>query len=238
MKNNGPVTQHEYHLDEHETLLSTTDLKGRITYANEAFVRASGFEREELLGKAHNLVRHPDMPEAAFGDLWTTLEQGQTWTGVVKNRRKNGDHYWVRANVTPVRHNGAVIGYLSVRTVPSADEVRAHEAIYHRIQAGERGWRVRRGFAVPSGWRRVLPWWRSLSVAARLRLAFAVVALGSVAAPALAASAQGVSGVWLILCRENFPQHPPRRTRRPPGNVPWPPGGLPRGAAAAAACAR
>ncbi|HAJ13322.1 MAG TPA: diguanylate cyclase, partial [Comamonadaceae bacterium] len=123
MKNNGPVTQREYPVGEHETLLSATDLKGRITYANDAFIACSGFEREELYGKAHNLVRHPDMPPAAFDDMWNTVQSGRTWTALVKNRRKNGDHYWVRANAAPIRQRGEVTGYLSVRTRPDRDSV-------------------------------------------------------------------------------------------------------------------
>ena len=89
MKRNTPVTQNEYLLNEDSTLLSTTDTQSHITYANTAFVEASGFTEEQLKGQPHNIIRHPDMPPAAFGDMWFTLQQGDSWTGIVKNRRNN-----------------------------------------------------------------------------------------------------------------------------------------------------
>ena len=103
MRDNGPVTQQEYEISADTPLVSTTDLQSRITYCNPAFIAASGFEREELLGEPHNMIRHPDMPAEAFRDMWDTLKAGEPWTALVKNRRKNGDFYWVRANVTPVK---------------------------------------------------------------------------------------------------------------------------------------
>lgn len=103
MRTNLPITQQEYVLRDGATIVSRTDLKGKITYINDDFLEASGFTTSELIGQPHNLVRHPDMPEEAFADLWKTLQAGKPWTGLVKNRRKNGDHYWVVANATPVR---------------------------------------------------------------------------------------------------------------------------------------
>ncbi|MDG4869287.1 PAS domain-containing protein, partial [Guyparkeria sp. 1SP6A2] len=99
MRNNQPVTQREYVLDEETVLISRSDLKGNVTYANAAFVEVSGYSREELMGAPHNMIRHPDMPEAAYADFWKTIQAGGTWQGTVKNRRKNGDHYWVNATV-------------------------------------------------------------------------------------------------------------------------------------------
>ncbi|HEU6455934.1 MAG TPA: PAS domain-containing protein, partial [Roseateles sp.] len=130
MRNNQPVTHKGYALSPDQTLISITDLKGRITYCNPSFVDVSGFTEAELLGQPHNIVRHPDMPEEAFRDLWATIEAGLPWSALVKNRRKNGDHYWVRANATPVRNGDRTVGYLSVRTCPSESEVRRFDQLY------------------------------------------------------------------------------------------------------------
>jgi len=114
------------------SLVSKTDTKGLITYANDMFVEVSGYSNEELIGKNHNLVRHPDMPAAAFEDMWTSLKQDLPWHGIVKNRCKNGDYYWVDARVVPIRKNGATIGYMSVRGVPTQQEVAAAEHAYKK----------------------------------------------------------------------------------------------------------
>jgi len=134
LRTNLPVTGHEFPVPSQQPLVSVTDLKGRITYCNHAFVEVSGFSREELLGQPHNLVRHPDMPEEAFRDLWQTIQSGRPWTGMVKNRRKNGDHYWVQANATPMKDGERIVGYLSVRTCPDRAAVEAAEALYARMR--------------------------------------------------------------------------------------------------------
>jgi len=138
MRVNTPVTQKELPFPEGTVLLSRTDEKGVIQFANQAFIRISGFTEQELLGRAHNIVRHPDVPPAVFADMWRTLKQGRLWNGVVKNRAKNGDHYWVEANVTPVVENGAIVGYTSVRTKPARADVERYDALYKRISAGGR----------------------------------------------------------------------------------------------------
>ncbi|AKJ30855.1 methyl-accepting chemotaxis protein [Caldimonas brevitalea] len=157
MRINQPVTQREYELRDHELLVSTTDAQGRITHCNQLFVEASGFTYEELLGQPHNMVRHPDMPPEAFKDLWGTIGRGRPWTGVVKNRRKNGDHYWVVANVTPVLENGKPKGYMSVRTKPSREQVREAELLYARFAAeresGQATIRLHAGGVRRIGWR-------------------------------------------------------------------------------------
>ncbi len=135
MRKNLPITQQEYMFSAHETLVSVTDIKGRMTYCNPAFVTVSGFTLEELLGQPHNLIRHPEVPSEAFRDLWATIQDGQPWTGVIKNRRKDGDFYWVQANVTPMRDGEKIIGYLSVRTLPSRDQVQAAQALHARMNA-------------------------------------------------------------------------------------------------------
>ncbi|MGH8856368.1 MAG: PAS domain-containing protein, partial [Telluria sp.] len=137
MRSNLPVTGIEYLMKEGQSIVSKTDTKGRITYVNPSFVEVSGFSEDELIGKAHNIVRHPDMPPEAFADLWTSLQAGEPWTGMVKNRRKNGDFYWVVANVVPVKEAGRVIGYMSVRTAPSRDQVAAASELYRKFRAGQ-----------------------------------------------------------------------------------------------------
>ncbi|HEY9199535.1 MAG TPA: methyl-accepting chemotaxis protein [Gammaproteobacteria bacterium] len=137
MRINEPVTNNEIFMNDGEMLVSKTDLKGIITYANDAFIRISGFSESELLGAPHNLVRHPDMPKEAFLDLWNTIKAGRPWVGMVKNRAKSGDHYWVKANVTPLIENGTVTGYMSVRNKPSRTEIEAAQALYTQINAGK-----------------------------------------------------------------------------------------------------
>jgi aerotaxis receptor len=135
MRTNLPVTQREYLFPADQTLVSVTDLKGRITYCNPAFIEVSGYAKEELLGQPHNLVRHPDMPAEAFRDMWATIQAGLPWTGLVKNRRKNGDHYWVQANATPMKDGDRIVGFLSVRTLPSREQVQGAEALYATMRA-------------------------------------------------------------------------------------------------------
>ncbi len=149
MRNNGPVTSREVLLPDNEMLVSRTDPGGRIGFCNAEFVRISGFPEEELIGAPHNLVRHPDMPREAFRNLWETIKAGRVWEGLVKNRTKAGDFYWVRANVTPVVEGGKVQGYVSIRVKPDQAEVAAAEAAYARIRAGEgRGIGLRQGAIV------------------------------------------------------------------------------------------
>ncbi len=145
MRNNQPVSDREFTFPADQTLISVTDLKGRITYCNKNFIAVSGYIEDELLGQPHNLVRHPDMPVEAFRDLWATIESGRPWTGLVKNRRKTGDHYWVRANATPVRNGDRILGYLSVRTKPSQQEIDAATALYAKMNEQARSGRVTMG---------------------------------------------------------------------------------------------
>ncbi|MES2840981.1 MAG: methyl-accepting chemotaxis protein [Pseudomonadota bacterium] len=179
MRDNQPVTQQEYVFDDRSTLLSTTDTQSHIVHANDAFMTVSGFTAEELMGQPHNLVRHPDMPSEAFADMWDTLRQGMPWSALVKNRRKNGDHYWVRANAAPVRRNGVLTGYLSVRTKPARAEVQSAEELYRRFREGQAsGLRFFRGLVVRSGPLSWLSWNQRLGTGARIRLALLVPALG------------------------------------------------------------
>lgn len=156
MRHNQPVTQREYQLTDKHLLISRTDLKGRLTYVNNDFIDVSGYERDELIGQPHNLIRHPDMPEAAYADFWACIQNGESWRGLVKNRCKNGDHYWVEASVTPILEDGKCQGYTSVRVKPGRDEIMLAETYYRALREGKRspytldhGAIVRRGLA---GW--------------------------------------------------------------------------------------
>ncbi|MBN2886882.1 MAG: methyl-accepting chemotaxis protein, partial [Chromatiaceae bacterium] len=136
MKTNLPVTGKEQGFAETDNILSTTDLKGGITAVNQTFIQVSGFNEDELIGKNHNVVRHPDMPPAAFENLWSVIQAGRTWMGPVKNRCKNGDHYWVDAFVNPIKRDGKVEEYQSVRIKPARALVDKAEALYAGMREG------------------------------------------------------------------------------------------------------
>lgn len=130
MKMNLPVTGREQFFSADKNMVTKTNTKGIITFANKDFMEVSGFSEEELLGKNHNIIRHPDMPPAAFEIMWKTIQRGLPWQGMVKNRCKNGDHYWVNARIVPIKKNGAITGYMSVRSCPSREQVAEAEATY------------------------------------------------------------------------------------------------------------
>ncbi len=139
MKKNFPVSGKERKFGEKQYIVSITDTKGIIISVNQDFVDISGFTEEELLNKNHNLVRHPDMPPAAFQNLWDTLKKGEPWMGIVKNRCKNGDHYWVNAYVSPILEGNQVVGYQSVRSKPKREWVDRADKLYSAINAGKTG---------------------------------------------------------------------------------------------------
>ena len=164
------VTQREVPLPPGATLMSSTAPDSRIRYANDAFVAISGYSREELQGQPHNIVRHPDMPKSAFADMWQTLKAGEPWSALVKNRRKNGDHYWVRANVMPVVRDGDTVGYLSVRTAASREEIDTTETLYKDLREGRtRGRRLLKGLLLQGASWRPRNWLRTASTRARIR---------------------------------------------------------------------
>lgn len=169
MRVNMPVTQNEIKLTPGQTIVSKTNPKGLITYINRDFIDISGFTEAELLGQAHNIIRHPDMPQAAFKDLWDTVRAGKPWRGMVKNRCKNGDHYWIEANVTPIWANGEIVEFMSVRSKPSEQQIRDAEALYARLNAGEQ---VRPPLAARMG-----TWFNNLTLNAKLGSLLAVFAL-------------------------------------------------------------
>jgi PAS domain S-box-containing protein len=195
MRKNLPVTSNEYVLRDGMTIVSRTDTKGRITWVNADFLEASGFSEAELMGQPHNLVRHPDMPEAAFEDLWRVLKSGRPWTGLVKNRCKNGDFYWVVANVTPLLEGDGVVGYLSVRTRPTRAQVDAAAAAYKSFNEGRaQGLAIRDGQVVadkPPGLRAR---WAGASLGAR----FGVLSAAGAVACAMAGLGAALGAWWRV----------------------------------------
>ncbi len=172
MRTNLPVIDQEYDYPASAMLVSMTDTRGYITHGNAAFFETSGYTPDELIGQNHNIIRHPDMPSEAFRDLWRTVGRGQPWTGLVKNRRKDGSYYWVRANVTPIMENDKPVGYMSVRTKPRRDETQAAGALYARLnaetQAGGPSFRFQEGQVRHHGLRGTLQRLQHLSLTTRL----------------------------------------------------------------------
>jgi len=177
MRINMPITNVERPLKVGEYIVSKTDLKGRIVYVNRTFLEISGFTEEELMGKAHNIVRHPDMPPEAYADLWRTLQGGKPWRGIVKNRCKNGDHYWVEANANPIWENGKVIGYMSLRTMASPAQIESASRVYRLFREGKaRGLTVKEGQVRHTGVRGLVESVARVSIRARVLAACAFAA--------------------------------------------------------------
>ncbi len=144
-----PITNTEIIFDDNQFMLTKTDTKGVITYANQDFIKVSGFSESELVGSSHNMVRHPDMPTEAFEDMWRNLKANKPWTGMVKNRTKTGDFYWVIANAAPIIENGQVTGYLSARRKPSREQVKQATDAYHQFKSGNtNGMQISEGLVV------------------------------------------------------------------------------------------
>jgi methyl-accepting chemotaxis protein len=195
MRTNLPVTNVEREFRDGETIVSKTDLRGVITYVNPYFCEMSGFTEQESVGQPHNFIRHPDMPPEAFADLWDCLRAGRPWTGMVKNRCKNGDHYWVLANATPLREGNQIVGYMSVRSKATRAHIEAASRAYQMLREGKaRGMAVRNGELVPDGRLRRLGR-RATNVSLRTRLiatlALLFASLASVAAMALTGRPSG-----------------------------------------------
>ncbi|MGJ4787502.1 methyl-accepting chemotaxis protein [Leptospira koniambonensis] len=142
MRKNLPITGREIQFAESAVIISRTDSKGKITYVSQDFADVSGFSEEEMLGQPHNIVRHPDIPPAVYEDLWGTVQSGRPWNAIVKNRAKNGDHYWVDATVTPVLENGVIIGYMSVRKKANRQQIEKAEKLFARMNGETRLFRT------------------------------------------------------------------------------------------------
>ena len=178
MQINMPVTNTEYALTENDSIVSRTDLKGVITYINEDFIRISGFTEDELIGAPHSIVRHPDVPPEAFEDLWQALKAGHSWSGLVKNRCKNGDYYWVLANVTPIYENNQPAGYLSVRNKPNREHIKEVSAGYKLFSEGKAGnLKIRDGKIVKSTLFRKINMFKDLNIKSRLTTVIAIMSI-------------------------------------------------------------
>ncbi|MEW6119169.1 MAG: methyl-accepting chemotaxis protein [Pseudomonadota bacterium] len=176
MRTNLPVTSNEYVLREHETPTSRTDVHGNIVYVNQDFVDISGFSEDELIGAPHNIVRHPDMPAEAFADMWRCLRAGKAWTGMVKNRCKNGDYYWVEANAAPIFEGDAIVGFTSVRSKPTREQIQAADSAYRAIRGGDASLMIVEGRAVRKSWKQRFDWLAVRSLKMQLVLASVAVA--------------------------------------------------------------
>ena len=188
MRVNTPVTQNEVEFGDQDRLISKTDLKGVISYANDDFCRISGFSLNELIGKSHNIVRHPDMPAAAFADMWFTLKQGKPWNGLIKNRCKNGGFYWVNAYVSPTVEDGQIAGYTSMRSKPSKSEIAEIEELYKSLGSDQGRFAIKYGKLVSrSFFSRINPlnWIKLLSGPKQLLLLIFSFLLGVVVTEAL-----------------------------------------------------
>ncbi|CAA7612657.1 PAS [Magnetospirillum sp. LM-5] len=199
MRDNGPITNREVMMNDGEMLVSRTDAGGRIIFVNKAFIDISGFTEEELLGSPHNLVRHPHMPKEAFADLWQTIKAGKPWEGFVKNRTRNGDHYWVRANVTPVTENGQITGFVSIRSKPSREQVAAAERLYTDLREGRaNGMVIKEGRVIRTGLAGAIAHARN-SVTGLMVLAMSVPVILTIAAAELINLNMDTAGIGVII---------------------------------------
>ncbi|MGA8531229.1 MAG: methyl-accepting chemotaxis protein [Acidobacteriaceae bacterium] len=205
------TTQRETVVPDGVFIYSRTDLKGRITEANPAFAAISGYPVDEMIGQPHNLVRHPDMPREAFADMWRSLQKGRPWQAIVKNRRSDGGFYWVVANASPVREDGHIVGYQSIRFKPSREQIQAADAAYRRIREGDRSLMIVDGRAVSrrARWVDIALGWRSqLRLGLVLSLLAAVIGSAALLAgaiyPALRLLAQTAFGLSALAAVSGF----------------------------------
>ncbi|EPE83949.1 PAS domain S-box protein [Leptospira noguchii str. 1993005606] len=134
MRKNLPITNQEITVPINSVLISRTDTKGKISYVSQDFANISGFSEEEMLGEPHNLIRHPDVPSEIFREMWETIKNGNPWSGIIKNRAKSGDYYWVDATVTPVMSEGVISGYMSVRKKATQDQIQRAEVLFYQLK--------------------------------------------------------------------------------------------------------
>src|SRR5450830_93486 len=171
-------------------------MHGNITYINQDFINISGFSDEELIGAPQNIVRHPDMPVEAFVDFWRTIKSGKAWAGLVKNRCKNGDYYWVEVNAVPMLENGKIVGYTSIQAKPSREKVAAAERAYHEIKNGSKTLGIREDAAVTRSFLRRFDVLATLSIRAKITFSFGILALLFVANLFVTTSGNKQYGAW------------------------------------------
>lgn len=202
MKINKPVTNKEYVLKENDSIVSKTDLKGMITYADENFIRISGYSLTELIGTSHNILRHPDVPVEFFKDLWISLKEERPWTGLVKNRCKNGDYYWVLANITPFYENDKLVGYMSVRTKATREQINSTDAVYQLFADGKAGnLKIQDGKVVESTLIGKLNLFKNLTVKSHLTfvislLSLLMIVIGGLGLQGMRKSNEGLHSVY------------------------------------------
>ena len=184
-----PLTQstpsNEYIVREGALLVSVTDVNGKILAVSPEYIQVTGYSNDELIGKDHSALRHPDTPDAVYEDLWKTLRQGRPWTGLMKNRRKNGDYYWDIASVTPLVEGGVPSGFMTIRTKPSPQQIRETAELYQKLRDGsDKSLRLLEGRPIRTNWRESLNPLRELSEQTRrwLDTAFGVLVLSMAAA--------------------------------------------------------
>lgn len=152
MRVNMPINNVERQIGENGYLVSKTNTKGVITYVNQSFIDVSGYSKQELIGQAHSLIRHPDMPSEAFEDFWKTIQQGKPWSGVVKNRAKDGSFYWIYTNVAPIYEVRQITGYMSVHSKPTREQVQQAELLYQEMREGKSKFKIKAGELIPENW--------------------------------------------------------------------------------------
>ncbi|MCW2478731.1 methyl-accepting chemotaxis protein [Candidatus Symbiopectobacterium sp. NZEC135] len=200
MRKNLPILSQRYPLDAETRLMSVTTPGSFITYANKDFIQVSGYHADELMGEPHNIIRHPDMPPSAFADMWDTLKKGNIWTGIVKNRRKNGEFYWVKSSTTPLKKGDRLTGYMSVRIAATQEEIAQAEALYDRVNRGKltrqtffQGLLVYRGLW---GWLNLT---KTLPLRWRIRICFLLCSLLPLSLAGAALHATPSAPLWLGL---------------------------------------
>ncbi|MGG7054410.1 methyl-accepting chemotaxis protein [Nitrosomonas sp. ANs5] len=200
MRINMPITNVGKEMKDGEYLVSRTTPKGVINYINQPFVDISGYTEQELIGQAHNIVRHPDMPPEAFEDFWHTLKQGKPWSGMVKNRSKDGGYYWVYANATPIKEQGRITGHMSVRSKPTREQIQAAEKLYQEMREGRAKVRIVAGEVIAEGfWGAIRQKIGRVSLRARIALLATVPALGMAVSAWLMPQHAGLAYAGMII---------------------------------------